>query len=280
MAELDVSETVASVLVRRGLGDPDAARAFLQPESISHDPLVARGHGGGCRAAAHGRRAGRADLRPRRLRRRRHLRYGARDADVERARSRRRLAPPEPVRGRLRRLHDDDRAARGGRREASPHGRLRHHRLRRGRGCPPARCRRDRHRPPSPGGDAAAVPDRRHAALRLSLCGAVRDRCGRQARAGAPRRRPPDARPPCRSRRPRHDRRCRPARRREPCTRDDRPPGSRAHPETRAPRPDARGRCRPRHRRRNRSRVPAGPQDQRGRAPGAARRRTASRSHR
>ena len=40
MAELDVSETVASVLVRRGLGDPDAARAFLQPESISHDPLL------------------------------------------------------------------------------------------------------------------------------------------------------------------------------------------------------------------------------------------------
>jgi len=40
MAELGVSETVASVLVRRGLGDPDAARAFLQPEGISHDPLL------------------------------------------------------------------------------------------------------------------------------------------------------------------------------------------------------------------------------------------------
>ena len=40
MDELDVSETVASVLVRRGLGDPEAARAFLEPEGISHDPLL------------------------------------------------------------------------------------------------------------------------------------------------------------------------------------------------------------------------------------------------
>ena len=37
---LGVSETVASVLVRRGLGDPEAARAFLEPEGISHDPLL------------------------------------------------------------------------------------------------------------------------------------------------------------------------------------------------------------------------------------------------
>ena len=38
--ELGVSETVASVLVRRGLGDPAAAKAFLDPEGISHDPLL------------------------------------------------------------------------------------------------------------------------------------------------------------------------------------------------------------------------------------------------
>ena len=38
--ELGVSETVASVLVRRGLGDPTAAKAFLDPEGISHDPLL------------------------------------------------------------------------------------------------------------------------------------------------------------------------------------------------------------------------------------------------
>jgi single-stranded-DNA-specific exonuclease len=37
---LGVSETVASVLVRRGLADPAAAKAFLDPEGISHDPLL------------------------------------------------------------------------------------------------------------------------------------------------------------------------------------------------------------------------------------------------
>ena len=40
MAELGVSETVASVLVRRDLRDPDAARAFLEPEGISYDPFL------------------------------------------------------------------------------------------------------------------------------------------------------------------------------------------------------------------------------------------------
>ena len=40
MVDLGVSETVASVLVRRGLGDPEAARAFLEPEGISYDPML------------------------------------------------------------------------------------------------------------------------------------------------------------------------------------------------------------------------------------------------
>jgi single-stranded-DNA-specific exonuclease len=39
-AALGVSETVATVLVRRGLHEPDAARAFLQPEAITYDPLL------------------------------------------------------------------------------------------------------------------------------------------------------------------------------------------------------------------------------------------------
>ena len=38
--DLGVSETIASILVRRGLDEPEAARAFLQPEGISHDPLL------------------------------------------------------------------------------------------------------------------------------------------------------------------------------------------------------------------------------------------------
>ncbi len=39
-AALGVSETVATVLVRRGLHEPGAARAFLEPEGITYDPLL------------------------------------------------------------------------------------------------------------------------------------------------------------------------------------------------------------------------------------------------
>ena len=37
---LELSETTASVLVRRGYGDPDRARAFLAAELPGHDPLL------------------------------------------------------------------------------------------------------------------------------------------------------------------------------------------------------------------------------------------------
>src|SRR5918995_548182 len=37
---LEVSETAAAVLVRRGYGDPDEARAFLAAERSAHDPLL------------------------------------------------------------------------------------------------------------------------------------------------------------------------------------------------------------------------------------------------
>jgi single-stranded-DNA-specific exonuclease len=40
MAEIGVSETVATVLARRGLDDPAAAQAFLEPEGITYDPLL------------------------------------------------------------------------------------------------------------------------------------------------------------------------------------------------------------------------------------------------
>jgi len=36
--ELGVSETTATVLVRRGLDEPDAARGFLAAEPPAHDP--------------------------------------------------------------------------------------------------------------------------------------------------------------------------------------------------------------------------------------------------
>jgi single-stranded-DNA-specific exonuclease len=38
--ELGVSETTASVLVRRGYGDPDTARMFLAAEAPAHDPFL------------------------------------------------------------------------------------------------------------------------------------------------------------------------------------------------------------------------------------------------
>ena len=37
---LEVSDTTATVLVRRGLGDPDEARAFLAAEPPGHDPFL------------------------------------------------------------------------------------------------------------------------------------------------------------------------------------------------------------------------------------------------
>ena len=41
--ELEVSEVLAQVLVRRGLGDPAAARAFLHPDFRVHDPYLMSG---------------------------------------------------------------------------------------------------------------------------------------------------------------------------------------------------------------------------------------------
>ena len=109
--ELDVSETTASVLVRRGYADPAAARTFLAGEPPGHDPFLLGDMAAACeriRAAVSTRHA---DLRPRRLRRRRHLRDRARRPRAPRARRRRRLAPAQPLRGRLRRLERDARPA-------------------------------------------------------------------------------------------------------------------------------------------------------------------------
>ncbi len=81
-AELGVSETVATVLIRRGLGDRDAARAFLEPEGITHDPLLLGDMATAVERIRQAVDARRPDLRPRRLRRRRDLRHRARDPDA------------------------------------------------------------------------------------------------------------------------------------------------------------------------------------------------------
>ena len=248
-----------------------------------------RRYGRGRGTAACSGRSRRADLRPRRLRRRRNLRHRARDPGVERAQRRCRLASPEQVRGGLRRLGRDDRTSCRGGREAHPHRRLRHHGGGGGRGGPPARRRHDRHRPPSSRRGVAALSDRRHPALLLPVSRPLRHRRRRQARAGAPWRRPPGRRSARRPRRACHDRRCRPTRRREPGTHDHRPPRPLPHSEARPPSADAGRRRRPGDRRRDGGRIPACAAHQCsgttrparcGPAPCAYRRRAGSRSAR
>ena len=85
-AALEVSETTATVLVRRGLHDPDEARAFLAVRAARPRSVPARRHGARRRTAPGRRRGRRAHLRPRRLRRRRDLGDGRRRPRPARAR--------------------------------------------------------------------------------------------------------------------------------------------------------------------------------------------------
>ena len=186
---LEVSEITASVLVRRGYRDVEAARAFVAGEIEPHDPFllgdmadaverIRAAIAGGKRICVHGDydvdgicATALAVLTLREL-----------GAEVE-------LAPAEPLRGGLRRLRRHDLAARRRGLRAAPHRRLRDHRGRGGRGREGARARGDRHRPPPSRRDAARLPDRGDAAVRLPVPGALRHRRRLQARAGARRRR-------------------------------------------------------------------------------------------
>jgi single-stranded-DNA-specific exonuclease len=47
---LQISETTASVLVRRGYADPEIAKAFLEARRVSHDPLLLGDMGAACEA--------------------------------------------------------------------------------------------------------------------------------------------------------------------------------------------------------------------------------------
>ena len=130
----------------------------------------------------------------------------------------------------------------------------------------------DHHRP---GADAARLPGRRDAAVRLSVPGAVRHRRRLQARAGARRRRGAVPRP----RRARDDRRRRAAARREPLAGDRRAARARADAAARAAGADAERARRPRRRRRGRGRLPAGAADQRSRPARPPRRRARAAAH-
>ena len=222
-AALGVSHVTAQVLVRRGFGDPAAARAFLAAEA--RHPLDAFGglRDGAAQILAHVERGSRITV------------HGDYDVDgvsatavlVRALRTRgrgRRLVPPEPDRRRLRPGARHGRAARRPGHAAAGHGGLRDHRGRGGRRRARGRSRRRRHRSsrPARGRPPAGCADRAPAPGRLSVPGALRRRRGAPARAGAAggggdatrgrRRRP-------RPRRARHGRGLRAAGRREPAAR-------------------------------------------------------------
>ena len=195
------SRTVAQVLVRRGLGDPAAARALL---AAAEDARPAAAFAGmdeavDARSCATSRRGTRITV------------HGDYDVDgvcstAILVRALRALGAdvdwylPSRMRRRLRPVGRDRRAlaARGTR--PAGHRRLRDHRGRGGRGRARRRARRRRHRPPPParGRHAPRRADRASGALRLPVPGPVRGRRRLQARAGAAAR-PRAATPPRRA---------------------------------------------------------------------------------
>ena len=255
---LGVSATTASVLVRRGYGDPADARAFLDGALPGHDPFLLGDMREAVERDPRRGRGGRADLRARRLRRRRHLRDGARGAAAARARRRRRPGICRRASRRatacaaqtLARLADEgvdlvltvdcgitavaevEQARRLGLEVVVT----------------------DHHRP----GDAfPACPVVAPLEGRLSVHRPLRHRRRLEARRGAARPRPSVPRPAPRRRRARDGRRRRAARRREPRARAARPAPARADAEARPARADARRRRRPGRVRRERDRLPA-----------------------
>ena len=268
---LEVSETTARVLVRRGYGDADDAKAFLAGEMPAHDPFllgdmagavesIKAAIAGGKRICVHGDydadgicATALAVLILREL-----------GADVTWHLPSRFEEGYGVQRETLARLADEGLRARA-------HGRLRRDRGRGDRRGAGTRPRGRRHRPPPAGRDAPRLPRRRDAPLGVSVSRALRHRRRLQARRGAARPGPRGAHAASRPGRARDDLRRRPARRREPGPRPRRPARTRAHAEDGAPGADEVRPRRSRAGRRGRSRVPAGAADQRVGAPLPAR---------
>ena len=163
-----MSDVLAQVLVRRGLGDPAAARAFLHPDFRVHDPYLMTGMAEARRRIDQALAQERAHRRARRLRRRRHHGDLPARQRARRARRRRALAAAQPLHRGVRRLLGGRRRARRRRRQAAHHGGLRHQRARRGGAGAGARHGRHRHRPPRARGRAARLHGR-HAQDRRAI---------------------------------------------------------------------------------------------------------------
>ena len=102
-AELGLQRVTAEVLVRRGLADAGRRERVPRQRGPAARSVRPRRHGGGLRADRERHRRGSHDRRPRRLRRRRRLRDGARGRGPAAARRRGRAVPAQPLRARLRR---------------------------------------------------------------------------------------------------------------------------------------------------------------------------------
>ena len=188
--ELGVSHVLAQVLVRRGMGAPDAAPVPRGGRLASARRVWRAARCG--RADPRSRRPRLADHRPRRLRRRRRVLHGRARARAAHARRPGRLVSAAPHRRRLRPGGGDRRAPGGPRHEPAGDGRLRDHRGRRGR-----RTRAPRawtswwtdHHSPRADGALPGAPDRPPGGRRLPVPRPLRHRGGVQARSGAARRR-------------------------------------------------------------------------------------------
>ena len=229
--EVGVSEIAARVLHpprlrRRCFGGDVPGRRAARPRPASArrcERCVPTHPQGDSRRDAH--------LRPRRLRRGRHLRDRARrhclrelGADVG-WHLPSRFEEGYGLSGQtLEKLAEDGLRARA-------HRRLRHHRRRGGGGRQAAWAGGHRHGPPPARRRVAGLPHRRHEALVVPVSGALRDGRRVQAPPGA---RGRSARATPRPRRAGHHRRRRPARRREPCVCDCRAEAARPHATARS----------------------------------------------
>ena len=239
--ELRVSGPLAQILVRRGHGDPQAARAFLEAGE-EHSPHAFAGISGAVGLILeHSRRGARITV------------HGDYDVDgicstAVLVRTLRDLGAnvdsylPDRARG-LRSEHRHGRTAGRAGHRAAADGRLRHH----GGGGGPSgnrdRSRRRGHRPSCAtcGWGVAAGTDCAPGHLRLSVSGAVRHSRGLQAGAGARggergRREPAEA--GSRPRRAGYGRRCRAADRGEPGAAQTRAACARQHRQARPARAD------------------------------------------